>query len=281
MRGRAGDGSEEKRVGASTVRPLSRGVRSAAASKHGRMRRALVLLVAGVWLALAGLALSGAAMGVSAAPFSALATNTPTATPTTPPASPSASSTSTGTPTSIASPSATATRPPRSTPTTAPTAVPPTPTSAGDIGPQPTKVVSQLPSADGGGGGPLGGLSAGAVGSNGLLLATTSSCIVGLLGLLIAAIALVVLLRGGYGPFLKALLRGKRTGEKNGKRAAKGDLAAVGANSASSRHGFGAERAERGGGRSDPRGSHGDGGARQGSRAPSRSRSRGANHGGW
>lgn len=235
-----------------------------------RMRRALVLLVAGVWLALAGLALSGAAAGVSAAPLSALVTNTPADTPiATPTYTPTPTDTpkagKTPTPSVSPSPSVTVT----ATATSTPAIVYPTPTSAGDIGPQPTKVVSQLPSAgDGGGSSGLGGLSPGAFGSNGLLLAGTSSCIVGLLGILIAAIALVVLLRGGYGPFLKALLRGKRAGTSRRTRTAKGGLAATSANNSSNRYGFGAENDERGGGWSDPRWSRGgdDPGPGRGSR---------------
>ena len=257
------------------------------------MRRALVLLVAGVWLALAGIALSGTAVRVSAAPF-VTPSDTPSATPTTPTEAPTATPTNTphpgGSPTPSVSPSVTATGTATGTPTTAP----PTATSGdtgggggggngGDVGPQPTKVVSQLPSAGGNGSGPLGGLSPGAFGSNGLLLAATSSCIVALLGLLIAAIALSVLLRGGYGPFLKALLRGKRAGQAHGKPGRKGDLATANANTSSNRYGFGPQRddlGDGGGGLWDdqPRG-RGEDARRQGS--PSRSRSRGASRGGW
>lgn len=255
------------------------------------MRRALVLLVAGVWLALAGIALSGTAARVAAAPFVVPVAGSPTDTPipistTETPPPPTNTPHPGGSPTPSASPSVTATTTATSTPTTAP----PTATTGdsgggggggngGDVGPQPTKVVSQLPSAGGSGDGPLGGLSAGAFGSNGLLLATTSSCIVALLGLLIAAIALSVLLRGGYGPFLKALLRGKRAGQARGKRGSKGDIATASANTSSNRYGYGPQRDELGGGGgwSEPRRGRDDDARRQGSP----SRSRGAGRNGW
>ena len=295
MRGRAGGGNQGQRGGARGVRPSPRNTRPTAPTRGQAMRRALVLLVAGVWLALAGIALSGAVSGVSAAPVTSRtgASNLTPVTTVQPTNTPSATATDTphpgATPTVSVTPSATATK--------TPTTPPPTATSGdngggggggsgGDVGPQPTKVVSQLPSSGSAGGGPLGGFGAGAFGSNGLLLAISSSCIVGLLGILIAAIALVVLLRGGYGPFLKALLRGKRAGDKRGKRGANGDLAAAGANTSSSRYGFRAERnAYDGGGWSDPRWDRDDDRPRRRSpspsRAPSRSRSRGANWDGW
>jgi hypothetical protein len=229
MRGRLGNGGQDARIGASGACPPT------IATGGNRQRRALLLLVTGVWLALAGLALSGATASVAAAPVISFASSpiptipilpTPTNTP-----HPGATATPS------VSPSVTVT----TTPSVTPTPLPPTPTDTpygggGDIGPQPTKVVSQLPSAGGGGGGTFGGLSPGAIGSNGLLLATTSSCIVSLLGLLIAAIALSVLLRGGYGPFLKALLRGKRAGRKG---AGAGSLAGASASKMGNRFGFG------------------------------------------
>lgn len=295
MRGREGGGNEGQRGGARVARPSPSGTRPLATARGQAMRRALVLLVAGVWLALAGIALSGIAhaapspSSTNVVGLAALATCTPP-----PPCNTTPTDIATATPTATATPSVI----PSATATKTPTSVPPTATTGGngggggggggpgDVGPQPTKVVSQLPSADsGGGGGPLGGFGPGAFGSNGLLLATTSSCIVGLLGILIAAIALVVLLRGGYGPFLKALLRGKRAGDMRGKRGAKGGLAAASASTSSNRYGFGGARGAYDGRWSDPRRDREDDRPRQGSpsrsRAPSRSRSRGANRDGW
>ncbi|MFI5274979.1 MAG: hypothetical protein ACHQ4H_18265, partial [Ktedonobacterales bacterium] len=60
----------------------------------------------------------------------------------------------------------------------------------------------------------------------------------GLLGILIAAIALIVLMRGGYGPFLKALLRGKRAGRRRrGKGVPGAEFAPKGAAATSGRGG--------------------------------------------
>jgi hypothetical protein len=92
-------------------------------------------------------------------------------------------------------------------------------------GAQPTKVVFSQPTGGSSDGGPLQGLSPGAFGSNGLLIAMTMSCLVGVLGLGVAAVAITVLVRGGYGPFLKALLRGKRAGQPLGKGIRKGKSA--------------------------------------------------------
>jgi hypothetical protein len=184
----------------------------------------LALALAAVCLALLlGLGAAGSAAAYPAAepaPSSSL-TLTPTYTPTqAPTATPTASGTAT--PTTTATVTATATR-------TATATVTATATSSsgggtgglgGDTGPQPTKVVFTQPNGGNGDGGPLGGLSPSTIGSSGLLFAATGSCIVALLGLIVAAIALMVLVRGGYGPYLRALLRGKRARPGAGK----GDL---------------------------------------------------------
>jgi hypothetical protein len=49
-----------------------------------------------------------------------------------------------------------------------------------------------------------------ALGSSGLAIATVLGCVTGVLGLLLGSIALTVLLRGGYGPFLRTLLPGAK-----------------------------------------------------------------------
>ena len=46
--------------------------------------------------------------------------------------------------------------------------------------------------------------------SNGLALATALACLAAILGLIVGSIALTSLIRRGYGPFLRSLLRGKR-----------------------------------------------------------------------
>src|SRR5258708_2330405 len=93
---------------------------------------------------------------------------------------------------------------------------------------QPTKVVLSQPTFGSGGDGSQQGFSPAAFGSNGLLFATTMSCVVALLGLIVAVVSIRILVRGGYGPFLRALLRGKRAGRKRG---AKGRAAARSAGS--------------------------------------------------
>ncbi|MGO8947614.1 MAG: hypothetical protein ACLQUY_08120 [Ktedonobacterales bacterium] len=82
--------------------------------------------------------------------------------------------------------------------------------SPGTTGPQPTKVVLTQPTVGNGSGSSLQGLSPSNFGTNGLLVATTLGCVVGLLGVVIGAFALRALVRSGYGPFLRALLRGDR-----------------------------------------------------------------------
>lgn len=185
-----------------------------------------LLVVAGVWLALLGAVLAGTSHASAAQALRVPPSGTPTASTTPPTATPTDTPGRPPTRTPAASPSPSGSPSPSPTGATQPTATTPPNNGGGggggggDVGPQPTKVVFTQPTAGAGGGGPLGGFSPTAFGSNGLLLATTSSCIVSLLGLLIAAVALTVLLRGGYGPFLRALLHGKRASQVNGKPAA-------------------------------------------------------------
>ncbi len=149
--------------------------------------------------------------------------DTPTATPDTSPptATPTATHTSrrpTPTPTAgqTATPGATATK---------------TPAAAGNnnggggatngggdtsSGPQPTKVVLSQPTVGTGGGGPLGAFNVASNGANGVWIASLLGCFTAVLGILVAAVALSVLVRGGYGPFLRALALGPRAA-KNGK----------------------------------------------------------------
>src|SRR5579872_5882427 len=137
------------------------------------------------------------------------------------------------------------------TPRTSPTATATTPPGGGGgggggqggggggpAGPNVTRVVFSQPTVGASDNGPLQGLTPSAFGSNGLLLASTLGCVVAVLGIIIAAIALLVLVRGGYGPFLKALLRGKRADRKRGDRAEAGSAAGW-SNSQGSRQGPG------------------------------------------
>ncbi len=150
-------------------------------------------------------------------------------------------------------------------------------TAAPDV----TRVVFSQPTVAAGNDGAVPALAGATFGSNGLLLATTMSCVVGLLGLTVAGIALVVLMRRGYGPFLRALLRGKRAETTRSKRGKDGvydaDDGQVPSRSASSwRGGTGAAS---GAGRSMANGrpgsgSYGRAGQSTGQRRPATTRSR-------
>lgn len=172
--------------------------------------RPALLLVAGVWLALALAVLLGARSSNAAAhaqnlPLSTPKTTQPTATPIitvtigiTPLATdtPTVSGTATATTTAAATDTATATDT---------TGGATGGDQGGASGPQPTKVSFAQPTIGaGGGGGPAG--SSGGITSSGLLISMLLSCGVTIMGIIIAAIALTKLVRGGYGPFLKAML---------------------------------------------------------------------------
>jgi hypothetical protein len=88
----------------------------------------------------------------------------------------------------------------------------------GPTSPQSTKVVLSQPTVNNGSSNPLQGLSPSNFGTNGLLVATTLGCIVGLLGIAIGGIALYVLVQSGYGPFLRALALGNRRSKTNRSR---------------------------------------------------------------
>lgn len=200
------------------------------------------LLIAVLWLVMLLFACGGVQV---ASAFSHTASNpsapTPPATTPTSTSDPSPTATSTptkGPPPTRTPPSGTVT--PSTTTTPTGTAILPTATApqsgggnnggGGPIGPQPTKVVFTQPTAAAGANGPLQGLASGTFASNGLLLATTSGCIVALLGVIIAAIALMVLLRGGYGPFLRVLLLDKRAKAASAASADPADSSMNGAN---------------------------------------------------
>lgn len=199
----------------------------------------LILTTAVLWLLLTVLALAGiqpaaassrqaSSPNISASPTATctliICPTTPS--PTQPPPTATSATTATIAPTS--------TVPPKKTPTA--TATAPSgnggggsgngggggngPTSAG---PDVTRVVFSQPTVAAGNDSAVPGLGGATFGSNGLLLATTMSCMVGLLGLTVAGIALMVLVRRGYGPFLRALMRGKRAGQRRGKKDAYGN----------------------------------------------------------
>jgi hypothetical protein len=197
--------------------------------QRGWRAQSLVLLVAGLWLLILFTCISNpwpiSAASAQARSLLALPVST-TALPTVP-IPPTTAASPTATPTGTGGGKPTATVPAGPTATGAATV---TPTAApgggggGDgggggggggyqgSGPQPTRVVLAQPTAGAGGGGGIAGLSPAAFGSNGLLVATTLSCVIAILGIVIAVIALNVLIRTGYGPFLRALVLGKRAG---------------------------------------------------------------------
>lgn len=192
--------------------------------------RALVLATACGWLLLMLSILVSPAVFA----FGPVNTNSAPLAPTSPTSAPTATPTPTNTPgpRSTATPTIT----PTATPQSSPTATATTPPGGGGgggggdqggggggpAGPNVTRVVFSQPTVGSSDSGPLQGLTPSAFGSNGLLLASTLGCVVATLGIIIAAIALLVLVRGGYGPFLKALLRGKRAGRKRDDRAEAG-----------------------------------------------------------
>ncbi len=203
-----------------------------------RRARPLVLLLAAGWLALMLLVCVGAsAVGIASA-SPPLGNPTSSCTPT-PPATacPTPSDTPTNTPTAATATSTiSATATPTGTGSTPTVTATDTPTATGgqtgggytsdgnqNGGAQPTKVVLAQPTVSSGSDSPLGSLSPGAISSNGLLLATSLSCVVAILGLIVAVIAMSRLINGGYGPFLKVLVLGKRAGGPRGKAGAVAD----------------------------------------------------------
>jgi hypothetical protein len=177
--------------------------------------RSAILLVSGLWLlVLLTLLLSPVVAAADSSRMPANAGASPTACAS---CAPTATTAPTDTPTTAPAPTPTDTPVPAAT--SAPPTATPTTTSGGAsnggsatqsgpllTGPDVTRVVFAQPTAASDTGGTMQGLASSAVTSNGLLVAATLSCVTALLGLTVAVIALVVLVRGGYGPFLRGLL---------------------------------------------------------------------------
>ena len=216
--------------------------RQSRGSRQSSGGRTLALICAAVWLVLLiGLGVhsveAASAKQWLTVPFILNAATTPTPCPTPPcpidtPTNTATATPTTGTVTPSATVTATATTAPIATATTAPGGGGGggggNPNDSGSSAGQPTKVVLAQPTYAGGDSGPLQGISPAAFGSNGLLFATTMSCVVALLGLIVVAVAMRVLLRGGYGPFMRALLLGKRAGRKGSSTGAKASSAGRG-----------------------------------------------------
>lgn len=81
--------------------------------------------------------------------------------------------------------------------------------------PQPTQIDLSQPTA--GASLPTTAPATTTLGSNGLTIAVTLSCLTFILGLVVGCAALMVLLRGGYGPFLRALLPGGRRSSRRSR----------------------------------------------------------------
>lgn len=185
------------------------------------------MVIVGVWLALmiGVFAQAHTAAYASSAPPSAFAGKSPTNTPTVTP---------TNTPSVTATPQVTATATPAGTgtPTDTPTDTPTVFVNSGTAAPQPTKLVLSQPTVGSGGGG-LGGGVAG-LGDNSMFIAVVLGCVTSVLGIIIGGVALLTLIRTGYGPFLRALLLGKRAraagaragGDANTRQGARGSRSA-------------------------------------------------------
>jgi hypothetical protein len=126
-------------------------------------------------------------------------TPTPTDTPSGPPFP-------TRTPRETATPTATA----EATQTVAPTRAPTQPNFT--PGPQPTRVNFSQPTVGASARFDSPGITGAPGGPNGLVIATITGCITGLIALITTVIAFTVLRRGGYAPFLRLLLLGNRLG---------------------------------------------------------------------
>lgn len=180
------------------VRPARRSAPSA--------RWATLVIIAGVWLALLilGVAAQAHVAAQAAPPVSAIRSAgklTPTiGLTTTPVLTPSPTSTFTATPTGSVTPATTVTATPTDTPTVY--------INSGTAGPQPTKLVLSQPTVGAGGGGFGGGVAN--LGDSSLFIAVVLGCVTSVLGIVIGGVALLALIRNGYGPFLRALLPGQR-----------------------------------------------------------------------
>jgi hypothetical protein len=85
-------------------------------------------------------------------------------------------------------------------------------------GPQPTRVNFSQPTVGASARFDSPGITGAPGGPNGLVIATITGCITGLLALITTVIAFTVLRRGGYAPFLRLLLLGNRAGMRGQSR---------------------------------------------------------------
>jgi hypothetical protein len=129
-------------------------------------------------------------------------------------AAPSDTATPGGPPFPTSTPKETATATSDVTKTVAPTRAPSQ--SNFTPGPQPTRVNFSQPTIGASGNFNSPGIAGAPGGPNGLVIATITGCVTGLLALIITVISFIVLRRDGYAPFLRTLLLGSR-GKKDGQ----------------------------------------------------------------
>jgi len=183
-------------------------MRQGKAERVSRHRRALAsCTLAILWLVVLGvgaLAMGGSptAQAHSAVNAASSPTDTPGGGP--PP---------TRTPRVTATPTETA----EATQTVVPTRAPTQPNST--AGPQPTRVNFSQPTVGASARFDSPGITGAPGGPNGLVIATITGCITGLIALITTVIAFTVLRRGGYAPFLRLLLLGNRLGMRGQSRA--------------------------------------------------------------
>jgi hypothetical protein len=179
-------------------------MRQSKAERISRHRRALVsCALAILWLVVLGV--GALAMGGSPTAQAHSADQpTPTDTPK-------------GPPFPTRTPRETATATIEATQTAAPTRAPTQPNFT--AGPQPTRVNFSQPTVGASARFDSPGITGAPGGPNGLVIATITGCITGLLALITTVIAFTVLRRGGYAPFLRLLLLGNRLGMRGQSRA--------------------------------------------------------------
>jgi hypothetical protein len=180
-------------------------MRQSKAERVSRRQRALVsCALAILWLVVLGVG-ELAIGGSPAAQAHSADQPTPTDTPSGPPFP-------TRTPHGTATPTETA----EATQTVAPTRAPTQPNFT--PGPQPTRVNFSQPTVGASTRFDSPGITGASGGPNGLVIATITGCITGLIALITTVIAFTVLRRGGYAPFLRLLLLGNRLGMRGQPR---------------------------------------------------------------
>jgi hypothetical protein len=178
-------------------------MRQGTARRVTRPRRALaVCALALLWLIVLGV--GALALGSAQAAQAQSAAPTPTDTPN-------------GPPFPTRTPRETATAPSEATDTVVPTHAPTQPNFT--PGPQPTRVNFSQPTVGASARFDSPGITGASGGPNGLVIATITGCITGLIALITTVIAFTVLRRGGYAPFLRLLLLGNRLGMRGQSRA--------------------------------------------------------------